>query len=118
MGESIGCRKVWNLYSTGAGEGYQTNGVSREYTWYVEAVGSSRSTANIEIQTARLAADSTGARYVSLGTPSTFAISSASLTVIQMTGPFLAVRPYVSAMGSTGAVGSTGVHLTIELVGN
>ena len=119
MSETVGCRKVWKWYdSTGAGEGYQTDGIAREYTWYVETIGSSRSTCNFQIQTARSTEGSTVSRYVSLGSPSTFALTSATLTVIQFTGPFLAVRPYVTDLGSTGVAGSTGVHVTIELVGN
>ena len=119
MSEAIACRKVWTFYnSTGTGTAYQTNGIAREYTFYCETIGSSRSTANIQIQTARSTEASTIARWVSLGSPSTFALTSASLTVIQFTGPFLALRPYVTDLGSTGALGSTGTHVTIELVGN
>jgi len=98
------------------GAGYQTGGIARQYTWYVETIGSSRSTCNFVIQTARSTEGYTIARYVTLG--STQALTSATLAVIQYEGPFLAVRPYVTALGSTGAEGSTGVHVTFELVAN
>ena len=123
MSESLACRKKWTFTSTGVGEGYQTNGIARSYTWYVETIGSSRSTCNFQIQTARSTEGSTIAGYVSLTypystSPSTFALTSATLAVFQFDGPFLAVRPYVTDMGSTGAAGSTGVHVTVTLVGN
>jgi len=105
------------------GEGYQTHGLGRKHTWYIETIGSSRSTCNFEIQTARSTEGSTIARYVSLTypystSPSTFALTSATLQVIQFEGPFLAVRPYVTAMGATGVSGSTGVHVVVTLIGN
>ena len=116
MSESVAARKKWTILSTGAGEGYQTDGIARQYTWYVETIGSSRSTCNFEIQTARSTEGSTIARYVTLGT--TQALTSATLTVIQYEGPYLAVRPYVTALGTTGVAGSTGVHVVFELVAN
>jgi len=116
MSETVACRKKWTFTSTGVGEGYQTNGWARQYTWYAETIGSSRSTCNFVIQTARSTEGSTIARYVTLG--STTALTSATLTVIQFEGPFLAVRPYVTDLGSTGAAGSTGVHVIFELVAN
>lgn len=126
MSEIIGCRKVWNFYdSTGTGEAYQTDGIARHYTFYLETLGSSRSTAHVAIQTARSTEGSTVARWVDIGStsqapfyPSTFAMSSAALVVARYEGPFLAVRPYVQSLGATGALGSTGTHVRVELVGN
>src|SRR3990167_7719180 len=98
--------------------------MARKYTWYAETLGSSRSTCNFQIQTARSTEGSTVSRYVSLtypastASPSTFALTSATVRVLQFDGPFMAVRPYVTDLGSTGASGSTGTHVTITLVGN
>lgn len=116
MSESVACRRKWTFLSTGAGDGFQTNGIAREYTFYLEALGSSRSTASIHIETARSTEGSTVARWVTLG--STYALSSASVQIVQFTGPFMAVRPYVTDMGSTGAEGSTGTHIVVDLIGN
>jgi len=96
------------------GEGYQTNGNAKLYTWYVEAMGSSRSTSQYVLQTARSTEGSTIARWVNLAASTE--LTSATLQVVKFEGPYLAVRPYVTAMGSTGAAGSTGVHLEIELI--
>lgn len=110
------CHRVWTLLSTGAGDGYQTYGRARDYTFYLEVTGSSRSTVAVRIETARQSSGiSSAVRWQTVG--STYSLSSASMSYVQFSGPMLAVRPYVTAMGSTGAAGSTGVSLIVEMVG-
>lgn len=112
------CRRVWTLLSTGAGDGYQTFGRAREYTFYLEVTGSSRSTVSVRIETARESSGvSSAVRWQTVGSTSGYSLSSASMSYVQFSGPMLAVRPYVTAMGSTGVAGSTGVCLIVEMVG-
>lgn len=104
-------RQGWDFLSTGPGTAVTLHGGSpSKWTWIFETYGSSRSTATIQVQAA---IDSTG-NFANLSSTS---MSSASATVLNFTGPYACIRPYVSGLGSTGAAGSTGTMVRVSVVG-
>ena len=88
-------RQHWTFTDTGGGAVLALGaGSPLEWSFLFDTVGSSRSTAAVQVQSAIA---STG-HWAKIGSTS---MSSAAATVLSVTGPHAYLRPYVTALGST-----------------
>lgn len=93
------------LGSTGAGTAFDSQGLGRQLSFYVETDGNSNSTGSYQIRTGRT---SSGPWIVmSSGT-----LSTGAADVVQLQGPLAWLSPRVKTLGSTAGL------MTIEVLGN